>query len=81
MLTANGEMMAPEYVVRVGFVTGDYTDPTFEPEQQFPFVLDREIVAFRLQSGFTYPVLIGMTILGAADLSLSRTGQAVLFVD
>lgn len=40
--TANGEMMSPEYVVRVGFVVGDYTDPEFMPDQQFPFVLDRE---------------------------------------
>lgn len=81
VLTANGEMMSPEYVVRVGFVTGDYTDPSFDPEQQFPFVLDREVTAFGLASGFAYPVLVGMTILGASDLTISRTGLAHLVVD
>ncbi len=79
--TANGEMMAPEYLVRVGFVCGDYTDPSFSPEQQFPFMLEREIVGFGLQSGFTYPVLIGMAILGSADLTIGRAGFATLFVD
>lgn len=76
--TANGEMMAPEYVVRVGFVIGDYTDPDFSPEQQLPFVIDREIVAFGLQPGFAYPALIGMAILGWTDLAVSSSGFATL---
>ena len=81
VLTANGEIMAPEYVVRVGFVVGDYTDPAFAPDQQLPYVLEREIVAFGLQSGFAHPALIGMAILGHGDLTISRTGLATLFID
>lgn len=79
--TANGEMMAPEYVVRVGFIIGDYTDSDFSPEQQLPFVLEREIAAFGLQSGFGYPALIGMAILGWADLTINKNGFATLFID
>ena len=81
VLTANGEMMASEYVVRVGFVIGDYTDPGFRPDQQLPFVLGREIAGFGLQSGFAYPVLIGMAVLGWSDLTLSRSGLATLAID
>lgn len=81
VLTVSGDMMAPEYVVRVGFVVGDYTDPTFLPDQQFPFVLEREIAAFGLRSRFSYPVLIGMAILGWADLTLARNGLASLSID
>lgn len=79
--TANGEMMAPEYVVRVGFVVGDYTDPDFMPDQQMPYVLEREIVGFGLQSGFGHSALIGMAILGWADLTLSRNGLASLVIE
>lgn len=81
MLTASGEMIAPEYVIRVGFVVGDYTNPDFAPDRQLPYVLDHEITAFGLKSGFAYPVLIGMAVIGQADLSISRTGLASLLID
>ena len=74
--TANGMMMAAEYVFRVGFVCGDYRDPNFAPDGQQPYVLEREILGFELAVGFAYPLLIGMDILGTGDLSLRRTGEA-----
>lgn len=80
VLTANEMIMAPEYLVRVGFTRGDYTDPDFSPGQQMPYVLDQEIASFGLQSGFAYPILIGMIVLGWADLSITRDGLARLIL-
>jgi Aspartyl protease len=76
--TANGMMMAAEYLVRIGFVCGDYRDPDFVADRQQPYVLDKQYTGFALQAGFAYPVLIGMDILGEADLALNRDGNARL---
>lgn len=70
--------MAAEYRVCIGFVCGDYRDPDFVADRQQPYVLDKQYPGFALQAGFAYPVLIGMDILGEADLSLSRNGEARL---
>lgn len=78
--TANGLIMASEYLIRVGFVCGDYTDPAFVADQQQPYVLEDQLLGFELQRGFAYPVLIGMDIIGAGDLSITRDGRAVLLV-
>lgn len=78
--TANGTMIAAEYLVRVGFVCGDYTDPFFEPEVQQPYVLEREIMGFELQPAFSYPVLIGMDVIGGGDLSIVRDGTAKMMI-
>lgn len=40
--------MAAEYLVRIGFVCGDYREPDFYPERQQPYVLDQEIMGFEL---------------------------------
>lgn len=74
--TANGLIMASEYLVRIGFVCGDYTDPDFVPDQQQPFVLEDQILGFELQRGFAYPLLIGMDVPGTGDLSIKRDGSA-----
>lgn len=76
VLTANGFLMADEFVFRVGFVTGDYHDPQFDPGRELPFVLDREILGFELQAGFPYALLIGMDIIGGGDLTVSSNGEA-----
>lgn len=81
VFTANGMMMAPEYVVRIGFVCGDYTDPEFMPDRQQPYVLDRELIGFGLQSGFAYSALIGMDVIGSGDLTITRQGHARLLID
>lgn len=76
--TANGLLMASEYLFRVGFVCGDYDDPLFDPDRALPFVLEEPVLGFELQSGFAYPMLIGMDIIGANDLSITRDGRAEL---
>lgn len=78
--TANGEIMASEYFIRVGFVCGDYRDSSFDPRSVPPFVLDREISAFELQPSVSYPVLIGMDVIGASDLTIRRDGSAELII-
>lgn len=76
--TANGLIIAAEYLFRVGFVCGDYTDPRFNPDQQQPFVLESEILGFELASGFQYAMLIGMDILSTGDLFVGHDGSARL---
>lgn len=76
--TANGLVIASEYLVRIGFVCGDYRDPSFAAESQHPYVLDKDFIGFELQRGFAYPVLIGMDILGISDLTVRRDGSATL---
>lgn len=78
--TANGLIWATEYVIRVGFVCGDHDDPLFAPDTLQPYVLDRELVGFELQAGFGYPVLIGMDVIGASDLTIRRDGSAELVI-
>lgn len=78
--TANGMIIASEYLIRIGFVCGDYNDPDFVPDQQQPYVLDDQILGFELQRGFGYPLLIGMDVLGSSDLSISRSGTARLIL-
>lgn len=76
--TANGLIMAPEYLFRLGFVCGDYSDPDFVADQQYPHVLEPEFIGFGLQTGFEYPVLIGMDVIGLGDLRIDRDGFASL---
>ena len=76
--TANGLLFANEYLLRIGFICGDYRDPEFEPDRQLPFVLEDAIMGFGLQSGFGYPMLIGMDVIGGGDLSIARNGSASL---
>ena len=78
--TANGMLMASEYLVRVGFIIGDYTQPDFNPNMQQPFMLEREVLAFELQAGFAYEALIGMDIIAKGELSLHRDGYAKFIV-
>lgn len=78
VLTANGMLMASEYLFRVGFVCGNYDDPTFDADRAMPYVLQDEILGFELQMGFAYPMLIGMDIIGANDLTITHDGRATL---
>lgn len=80
VFTANGDMIAPEYLFRVGFVCGDYTDPNFDPAAQQPYVLEKEVLGFGLSEGFTYPVLIGMNVITQGDLIITRSGTARLTI-
>lgn len=74
--TANGFLYAAEHVVRIGFLAGDLTDPNFRYDMQQPYVLEHELIAFELHAGFSHPVLIGMDVIAAGDLTVSRHGTA-----
>ncbi len=76
--TANGEIVAAEVMHRIGFIAGDYTDPDFLPDQHLPYIFDRSIIAFELQQGFGYAILIGMDVIGQCDLAVQRDGTASL---
>ena len=78
VLTANGDIMATEYLFRIGFVCGRIDDPAFSPETILPFVLEREFPVFELNGQFPYAVLIGMDVIGLGDLSIARNGSAIL---
>jgi Aspartyl protease len=77
VLTANGMLMAEEYLFRVGLVVGDYLDPSFDPGTQLPFVLDRGVMGFGLEIGFPYALLIGMDVIGSGNLTVRKDGTAL----
>lgn len=79
--TDNGMLMAPEYIIRVGYIPGDYNDPFFTPDTQQPYVLEHEVMGFGLEAGFSYSVLVGMDIIGRGDLAIRRDGTATLNLD
>ncbi|MEH3158884.1 MAG: aspartyl protease family protein [Sphingomonas taxi] len=74
--TANRLIYAAEYVIRIGFLAGDLTDSDFRPDMHQPYVLEHELIAFELHAGFAHPVLIGMDVIAAGDLTVSRNGNA-----
>ncbi|WP_125471485.1 MULTISPECIES: aspartyl protease family protein [unclassified Sphingomonas] len=74
--TANGLIYAAEYIIRIGFMPGDLTDPATSADAQHPYVLEGQLIAFELHAGFSYPVLIGMDVIAAGDLTVSRDGRA-----
>jgi len=80
VLTANGDIIAQEYLLRVGFVCGDYTDPSFDPLAQQPYVLEKEVLGFELADMFPYPMLIGMDVIAQGDLTITRSGTARLVI-
>ena len=76
--TANGVIFAAEFLCRIGFICGDLDAWADGAEHLQPHVLERHILGFELQTGFAYPLLIGMDVIGQCDLALSRTGRAKL---
>jgi Aspartyl protease len=74
--TANGPIWAREYILRLGLVPGNYRDPAFDPNAVLPYVFERHFVAFELQRGFAYPLLVGMDVFGLCDLHVLRDGNA-----
>ena len=72
VLTANGFLMADEFLFRIGLIGGDY----FDPLATMPYVLDTRVAGFALASGFPYALLIGMDVIGKGDLTIRRDGQA-----
>lgn len=74
--TANGLIWATEYIIRLGFVPGNYDDPYFSPDAQQPYVLEAELIGFELSPSFSYPILVGMDVICSGDLSIRRDGTA-----
>lgn len=80
VLTANGFLMADEYLFRIGLIGGDYFDPVFDAQATMPYVLDTAIAGFSLENGFPYALVIGMDVIGQGDLTIHRTGHAEFVV-
>lgn len=76
VVTANGDMLVPEYRVRIGFYCGQFEN---EPVAQgSPYVLEFGLLVHALREHFTYAMLIGMDVLSRCDLHLRRNGLAAL---
>lgn len=73
--TANGDMLVPEFRIRLGFYPGTFDGLAEASTTAMPVVLDFGINAHALRDGFSYPLLIGMDILSQCDLAMSRNGQ------
>lgn len=78
VLTANGLLMASEYLFRIGFICGNHEDHDFDADRTLPYMLEEQILGFRLEAGFAHPMLIGMDIIGANDLTITHDGRATL---
>ena len=78
IMTANGDIIVPEYRLRMGFYPGAYAGPAQAPSAAFPTVLDFGILAHALRPIFPYALLIGMDVLHRCDLFLTRDRLAKL---
>ena len=80
ILTANGDILVPEYRLRIGLFPGTFEGPAMAPSNAFPTVLDFGILAHALRPIFPYAVLLGMDVLHRCDLFLlrDRTARLVL---
>jgi hypothetical protein len=76
VVTANGDMLVPEYRIRVGFYCGAFEDrPRAEGS---PYVLEFGLLVHALRENFAYAMLIGMDVLSNCDLHLRRDRTALL---
>lgn len=78
ILTANGDILVPEYRLRIGFFPGAYNGPAEAQSSVFPVVLDFGILAHALRPIFPYALLIGMDVLHRCDLTILRDRTAKL---
>ena len=78
ILTANGDILVPEYRMRIGFFPGHNDGPAVAPPGDFPVVLDFGILAHALHPNFPYPLLIGMDVLHRCDMAILRDHTARL---
>jgi hypothetical protein len=76
VVTANGDMLVPEYRIRIGFYCGTFEGlPRAEGS---PYVLEFGLLVHALRDHFAYPMLIGMDVLSSCDLHLRRDQSVVL---
>ncbi|HET7708568.1 MAG TPA: retropepsin-like aspartic protease [Sphingomicrobium sp.] len=76
VMTANGDILVPEYRIRLGFFCGEFqNDP--EPHGS-PYVLDFGLLVHALRENFSYQMLIGMDVLSRCDLILLKDRTATI---
>ena len=76
VVTANGDMLVPEYRIRIGFYCGNFDDlPQAEGN---PYVLEFGLLVHALRDNFAYAMLIGMDVMSRCDLHLRRDCSVVL---
>lgn len=78
VLTANGDILVPEYRIRIGFYPGRFAEDAKALPTTMPHVLDLGLLVHALHAQFTYPMLIGMDVLSRCDLELRRDWSAAL---
>ena len=80
VLTANGDILVPEYRIRLGFYPGNYQAEAEAPSGTMPYILDFGLLAYALHDHFPYAMLIGMDVLQHCDLIIlrDRTARLVL---
>ena len=78
IFTANGEMIANEHLIRIGFYPGSFKHHPFELSGTFPFVLERQLLAHSLHPNFGLELIVGMDVISQADLTVSRDGGCLL---
>jgi hypothetical protein len=76
VVTANGDMLVPEYRIRIGFYCGIFDEQPLA--QGNPYVLEFGLLVHALREHFGYAMLIGMDVLSYCDLRLGRDGSAAL---
>jgi Aspartyl protease len=76
VVTANGDMLVPEFRIRIGFFCGNFGgEPT---AQSSPYVLEFGLLVHALREQFAYQMLIGMDVLSSCDLHLRPDRSATL---
>lgn len=78
VLTANGDILVPEYRIRLGFYPGSYEAEALAPPGLLPYILDLGLLAHALHEHFPYAMLIGMDVLRHCDLSIRKDRSARL---
>ena len=76
--TANGDMLVPEFRLRLGFYPGFFNSQASASSATMPTILDFGVNAHALREGFAYALLIGMDILSKCDFSMDRSGSCSL---
>ncbi len=80
VLTANGDMLVPEYRIRLGFYPGEFAAEPEAAPTAMPHVLEFGLLVHALRAMFTYPLLIGMDVLSQCDLEIRRDRSAKLSI-
>lgn len=70
--TANGDILVPEFRIRLGFFPGIFETEAGRSVAGMPHVLEQGLLVYALREFFAYPLLVGMDVLSQCDLELRR---------